>query len=550
MFAEEEWTDSPLPNGSSHNVKMSPAPAKNKVVGKRSLMRTLQTLGSIPDWETGNVFEDSDEEKDASSTVKTTKKKKCKKRKRKSNAENEDKLQDEVDSSEPHVKKKKKPVKKTLNVDSPEPPVKKKKKLVKKNVKETSSKASQESSKYKNVKPQLEKNESQAENTLSRKQWKNKMKNKKRCKNKYLPKMTGVDDASVKKKPLVQTQDVKESKKVKKHDKASKKVKKSHKKNGISSVTDIAENFKDSKIDETSNTETRIVDDSLSNNTVSHKVEDKGKTSKKMKKTHTEKLRRMLKSQLPDDSNKASEELEEPKDTAVGLEGDEEQVAVDPSTALRTKMEKRLEAARFRYINELLYTSTSGEAKRMFQQDPDAIAIYHKGYTTQVQHWPKNPVDSIISYICKKPPSLVVADFGCGDCKIARSVKNKVHSFDLAPVCDLATACDMAKVPLHDSTVDIAVFCLSLMGTNLGDFLAEANRVLVMGGVLKIAEVASRFENERSFISALSSLGFKLVNKDTENSHFYSFEFIKTGKASGNVKKVGLQLRPCLYKKR
>lgn len=107
-----------------------------------------------------------------------------------------------------------------------------------------------------------------------------------------------------------------------------------------------------------------------------------------------------------------------------------------------------------------------------------------------------------------RPTSLVVADFGCGDCKIARSVKNKVHSFDLAPVCDLATACDMAKVsycsnnalicnaakrlkaalfitspqvPLRDSTVDIAVFCLSLMGTNLGDFLAEANRVLVMG---------------------------------------------------------------------
>lgn len=37
------------------------------------------------------------------------------------------------------------------------------------------------------------------------------------------------------------------------------------------------------------------------------------------------------------------------------------------------------------------------------------------------------------------------------------------------------------QVPLKDGTVDIAVFCLSLMGTNLGDFLFEANRVLVMG---------------------------------------------------------------------
>ena len=40
----------------------------------------------------------------------------------------------------------------------------------------------------------------------------------------------------------------------------------------------------------------------------------------------------------------------------------------------------------------------------------------------------------------------MVADFGCGDCKIALSVKNKVHSFDLAPICKLVTVCDMANV--------------------------------------------------------------------------------------------------------
>lgn len=129
---------------------------------------------------------------------------------------------------------------------------------------------------------------------------------------------------------------------------------------------------------------------------------------------------------------------------------------------------------------------------------------------TKIQHfsfWMSLNVNEFL-FLFFRPPSLVVADFGCGDCKIARSVKNKVHSFDLAPVCDLATACDMAKVsyyssktlicnaakilkaalfiafsqvPLRDSTVDIVVFCLSLMGTNLGQFLAEANRVLVMG---------------------------------------------------------------------
>lgn len=56
-----------------------------------------------------------------------------------------------------------------------------------------------------------------------------------------------------------------------------------------------------------------------------------------------------------------------------------------------------------------------------------------------------------------RPASLVVADFGCGDCKIARSVKNKVHSFDLAAVCDLVTVCDMAKVSGFSFSTSVTV---------------------------------------------------------------------------------------------
>lgn len=533
MFAEEDWTDSPSLNGSPLSAKLSPASGKKKAVGKQSLLRTLQTLGSVPDWEVGKaVEEDSDEEKDASAAVKKPKKKRCKKRKRKSNADNEEKQMGEEDSEAP-VKKKKTTTK----------PVKKTKRSV----------VSEEPKKDDNaVRAQLEKNESQTEKKLSRQQWKNKMKNKRKSKNKYLQKQTS-DDTSPKKETLVQTQQIKEFKNPLKPDRTSKKTSKKINKiieKNASSIGDNAGTCTDSKTDKTIFTETIKVDDSLNNSyNTSQEIGETDKHAKKTKKLQAEKLRRILKSKSSrTDSDKVTET---PEDAAVDVKGVEDQTApLDPSTALRLKMEKQLEAARFRFINEQLYTSTSAAAKRMFQQDPDAITIYHKGYTTQVQHWPTNPVDSIISYICQKPASLVVADFGCGDCKIARSVKNKVHSFDLAPVCELATACDMAKVPLGDSTVNIAVFCLSLMGTNLGDFLAEANRVLVMGGVLKIAEVASRFENVHSFVRALSNMGFKIVNKDTENSHFFSFEFIKTRKAPENAKKFGLQLKPCLYKKR
>ncbi|KAG9462088.1 hypothetical protein GDO78_014928 [Eleutherodactylus coqui] len=222
----------------------------------------------------------------------------------------------------------------------------------------------------------------------------------------------------------------------------------------------------------------------------------------------------------------------------------------DPAAALRARMEVRLTSARFRYINEQLYTSDSQEAFRLFQRDPQAFSIYHSGFSQQVQRWPINPITGIIKYIKNRPSSLVVADFGCGDALLAQTVKNQVHSFDLVALNDRVTVCDMAAVPLADGSVDVAVFCLSLMGKNLGDFLREANRVLKLGGVLLVAEVSSRFDDVRQFLTAMSQFGFKSVNKNTENSHFFLFEFSKIRRARDASKHPGLQLKPCLYKKR
>uniref|UniRef100_A0A8C5MMG8 Ribosomal RNA-processing protein 8 n=1 Tax=Leptobrachium leishanense TaxID=445787 RepID=A0A8C5MMG8_9ANUR len=222
----------------------------------------------------------------------------------------------------------------------------------------------------------------------------------------------------------------------------------------------------------------------------------------------------------------------------------------DRSTTLRSRMEQRLNSARFRYINQQLYTSHSKEARRLFRSDPEAFTIYHSGFSQQVQRWPVNPITEITKYIKNRPASLVVADFGCGDALLARSVRNKVHSFDLLALNEHVTVCDIAKVPLLDESVDIAVFCLSLMGTNFTEFLREANRVLRMGGVLLVAEVSSRFEDVRPFLSAMAQLGFKNVAKSTESSHFFLFEFSKSGSPGSRATHPGLALKPCLYKKR
>lgn len=108
-----------------------------------------------------------------------------------------------------------------------------------------------------------------------------------------------------------------------------------------------------------------------------------------------EKLRKILHSQESNQRKSPAETKAEPAAPA-------EEVKQDRSASLRSRMEERLESARFRYINEVLYSTSSSEAKRMFEQDPQSFGLYHRGYTAQVQRWPANPVDAIISYIQHK----------------------------------------------------------------------------------------------------------------------------------------------------
>nr|XP_020647533.1 ribosomal RNA-processing protein 8 [Pogona vitticeps] len=179
------------------------------------------------------------------------------------------------------------------------------------------------------------------------------------------------------------------------------------------------------------------------------------------------------------------------------------------AASLRQRLEERLDSARFRYINQQLYTCSSQEAAQLFQEDPEALAVYHRGFARQVARWPEKPVQHFVRYLRNRPASLVVADFGCGDCTLARSLRNKVHCFDLVALDPQVTVCDMAQVPLEAESVDVAVFCLALMGTNLCEILEEANRVLRVGGTLLVAEVASRFPDVRAFVGALAQLGFR-----------------------------------------
>lgn len=128
----------------------------------------------------------------------------------------------------------------------------------------------------------------------------------------------------------------------------------------------------------------------------------------------------------------------------------------------------------------------------------------------------------------------------------------KIHSFDLVKYNQFITQCDIKNVPLEDKSVDIAIFCLSLMGINFVDFIKEASRILKTDGILIVAEIVSRIVSIDNFIHIFELLGFKLFKEKNIKNYFALFVFRlqnKTEKIEFNNDNFEI-LKPCLYKKR
>jgi len=73
-------------------------------------------------------------------------------------------------------------------------------------------------------------------------------------------------------------------------------------------------------------------------------------------------------------------------------------------------------------------------------------------------------------------------------------------------------------VPLEDESLDVAIFCLSLMGSNFTDYIREAHRCLRLDGMLHIWEPASYFDDLRKFCNQLGRLGFATIEPVIEGA--------------------------------
>lgn len=208
-------------------------------------------------------------------------------------------------------------------------------------------------------------------------------------------------------------------------------------------------------------------------------------------------------------------------------------------TPLQAQMLSKLSGSRFRTINEKLYTTHSREAMQMIEDSPSTFDEYHQGFREQVRSWPKNPLDRIVEMLdpatassaskagksksastsdktlskitgkakARFSPSPLVVDLGAGEGGLAKKLVPKglkVLSFDLLSTSDgwvkrqdsaaigglplpgymdVKDPLDAEKTVTQQAPgiVDVAVFCLSLMGTNWVHMILEAKRILRTG---------------------------------------------------------------------
>jgi len=153
-------------------------------------------------------------------------------------------------------------------------------------------------------------------------------------------------------------------------------------------------------------------------------------------------------------------------------------------------------------LHQKYKTLNSSNLHAQFQQEPSLWREYHKISEANERSSCRefHPLETIIDYLetLNMKKSFVVADLGCGLARICKHFVDKdsrfsFYNFDHVACDDIVTTRDIQDTGLDDASVDIAVLCLAMWGSNCKDYLTEVHRILDKGGRLLIIEPYKRW---------------------------------------------------------
>jgi hypothetical protein len=194
------------------------------------------------------------------------------------------------------------------------------------------------------------------------------------------------------------------------------------------------------------------------------------------------------------------------KEIRVPLDGSDEKI----------NNQRRATYGDFATLNARWNNAYSSTTHQRLQKNPEEWCFYH---TMQLDHektWSVVPREKCLDYLRGNlPMGSVVGDFGCGRNTLAEELSewHLVHSFDHIAIDSKVTQCDFTDTPIDDSTLDAAVFSLSLMGKNIEDYIEEAYRTLKLGGQLLVWDTQDEVKNS-VLRSMIERRGFAIVSAD------------------------------------
>lgn len=174
-------------------------------------------------------------------------------------------------------------------------------------------------------------------------------------------------------------------------------------------------------------------------------------------------------------------------------------------------------------------TSTSQRMHEWFGEDKSRWKDYHKVREENIKDWVEDPI-TVIAERLNENPGQTIADLGCGMNRLKDLVKNYKawYSFDHCAVDPSVVEADCSDLHeyLGDESVDSAVFCMSLWGTNYLDSIKEAHRYLKTGGTLYVVEPKDKVD-QSVLLGEVVQLGFELTNLVLERNGKTYFEYKK-----------------------